>query len=121
MLTTYKKNGFTLIELLVVVTIIGTPSAVGVTAYNGYTSAAKSNHSRVVRYIAAELLRCNSQDTIFEGQFNCSDRSTPSTMSNSIAIVVTGKIWRQGTSNPVFKHPKGTWSAVGGTVPNYFN
>ena len=42
-------------------------------------------------------------------------------MSNSIAIVVTEKIWTQGTSNPVFKNPKGTWSAVGGTVTNYFN
>ena len=60
-----NRNGFTLIELLVVVAIIGILAAVGVVAYNGYTSAAKkavvkSNLKTIERYINTEMLKVSS-------------------------------------------------------------
>ena len=64
-----KRNGFTLIELLVVVAIIGILAAVGVVAYNGYTSSAKkavvkSNLKSVTKFVSTELMKCIVGDKI---------------------------------------------------------
>ena len=77
-----NKNGFTLIELLVVVAIIGILAAVGVVAYNGYTSSAKANavkamHKQTAKFIANEMYMCNLGDaTRLNGKLNCSNVSS---------------------------------------------
>ncbi len=94
-----KQKGFTLIELLVVVAIIGILAAVGVVAYSGYTSsakksAAKSNHAAVLKYVAAEMKKCNigttsgkaMKDSAGTEQLTCSEVGTTADAVATAAI-----------------------------------
>ena len=115
-----KKNnkGFTLIELLVVVAIIGILAAVGTVAYTGYTanakkSATKSNHASAVKYIAAELQKCNmGEEKSMDENLVCADKSKSGTVATAaIAALADFK-------NPYLTSAK----AIGeGTTVGYVN
>ena len=103
-----SHKAFTLIELLVVVAIIGILAAVGVTAYSGYTSAAKvmvakSNHKSAVKYVQSEVFKCEMGEvTIVEGAFECARYNTPN--ANFLAEIVNPSII---FLNKSFKNPYG--------------
>ena len=102
---TINSKAFTLIELLVVVAIIGILAAVGVVAYNGYTSAAKkavveSNFKLVVNGMRNEIMKCElgSDSKPFAGYKGL---SCPITISSNFTSIAQWFSYENNVRNPI--------------------
>lgn len=114
----HNQKAFTLIELLVVVAIIGILAAVGVVSFGGFTGSAKinatkSNHAIAIKYISAEIKKCEIQGgtILLKSGFGPIDTSVPFIVACSKATNNTQALATAFTNhfnNESFKNPYNT-------------
>jgi type IV pilus assembly protein PilA len=85
------SKGFTLVELLVVIAIIGVLAAIGMPAYQGYTTTAKINSAEasikiMQRFITAEIAKCNQGINLPGGTYGTLTWSTLNCSSNRSSL-----------------------------------
>ena len=126
-----NSKGFTLIELLVVVAIIGILAAVGVVAYNGYTSAAKinalkANYANIDKSLNSSAIGCFSglevkfgpyQDGRKPDNHTCNTSNMQGAAINADNITYRTYLQFYNTKNPIDGDIPGiVWS--NGTCPS---
>ena len=114
------KKGFSLIELLVVIAIIGVLSAVGITAYSGYTADAKAKvsvaqHKQVVSLLNAESAKCasGSGDFIWVGSHATNDSCAGVWTVAAISTYVNLNDGGLGMQNPYTTADASTGASAG--------
>ena len=128
----YKQKAFTLIELLVVVAIIGILAAVGVVAYNGYTSAAKVNavksyYKAINKKVATVATMCDIDSSVklmnvwnnkTVNDVTCFNRSLMEFFQSDVSNDLTNSGVTAIGANP-YSPKEGIWQRNGKTSSGY--